>query len=75
MAGPMTIAFEIVPSPGRWRSGIHSSRTTKLVRIVAVPTLIGVCLEMPSAKTVHGELPSSDAIRQASPAPKTARPR
>src|SRR3954468_22825961 len=74
MATPITSALRIVPSPGRWRSGIHSSSSAKLMAIVAVPMLSGVCLEMPCANTLQGELPRSEATRHASPAPKTHRP-
>ena len=73
IASPTTIALAIVPSPGRWRSGIHSSRITKLVATVAAPTLSGVCFSMPSAKTVHGRV-AELARRRAAPRPRR-RPR
>jgi hypothetical protein len=74
IARPTTTAFATVPRPGRWRSGIHSSSSAKLVSTVAAPTLSGVCTDTPSAKTVHGELPRFDATSSASPAPKTVSP-
>ena len=57
IATPMNAALAIVPSPGGWRSGIHSRMTANETAIVAVPTDSGVCLLTPSESTVHGELP------------------
>src|SRR4051812_49376143 len=71
---PTTIAFRIVPSPGRCRRGIHVSSTRKLIATVAAPIASGVWTATPSASTVQGELPSSLATSIASPVPKIHRP-
>ena len=50
----MTIALEMVPSPGISRSGIQSSSTTKLTITSASPSVIGRCSASPECSTSHG---------------------
>ena len=54
---PMTIALLTVPTPGRSRSGIHSSSTARPTRIDHVPIGIPVCRESPWCSTSHGTRP------------------
>src|ERR1039458_8737963 len=70
----MITRFEMVPNPGRWRSGIHARRMTQLTRAVAQPSEICACLAMPSANTVHGEAPHWDCTSRPSPNPNAASP-
>lgn len=74
MATPTSTALSSVPLPGRTRSGTQRTSRAKLVATVAVPTDSGVRTETPSANTLHGELPSSEATRSASPTPKIHSP-
>ena len=71
----MTTALLMVPSPGRSRSGIHSSSTVTLTRKVATPIDIGSRVLRPWARTVHGALPRVDDTSSASPVPKIHSPR
>ena len=41
------MALATVPSPGHWRSGIHSSSTTTPTMMVTVPKLTGEVLGDP----------------------------
>src|SRR5271154_1773794 len=70
----MTMTFDTVPNPGRWRRGIQKSSTTTLMRAVAQPSEIDACLAIPSAKTVHGDAPHCDCTSSPSPKPKAASP-
>ncbi len=58
---PITIMFATVPSPGRWRSGAHSSSTTPPTRISTVPTGMPVMRARPVWKTSHGSTPTAGA--------------
>ncbi len=56
-ANAMTITLATVPTPGRCRSGTHSSRTATPVIAVIVPKLSGVRSDRPSCSTSHGFSP------------------
>ncbi len=58
MVSPTTIRLLIVPKPGRWRSGIHSSRTKTLTMIAQVPTPNPNRRERPWCSTSQGSTPS-----------------
>jgi hypothetical protein len=74
IAVAITTIFANVPNPGFWRNGIHSSRMNTEIINVDSPILRGVLSEIPSANTVHGELPSVLMIKNASPRPKIVNP-
>ena len=57
---PITIAFEIVPTPGISRSGIQASITTKLTSTSAWPMSIGNHFVRPECSTSHGARPRSE---------------
>lgn len=64
----------MVPNPGFCRKGIHSRSTSVETKNVASPILSGEFSEIPSASTVHGELPIFVTTKNASPIPKIVRP-
>lgn len=72
-AAGMTRKLRKVPKPGRSRKGIHSRSTTQLMAQVAHPKLIPVRLEIPSDRTIQGELPNRDWTNKDSPMPKRNR--
>lgn len=74
-APAITKIFKIVPNPGFSLSGIQSKRTMQLINAVAPPIGMGRCNDNPSANTVQGELPMPDWSRNASPIPKTDKPK
>ena len=63
-----------VPSPGRWRSGIQSSITVRLIRIVASPIESGVCTRHPLREHRPGRVAEPDATSSASPTPNSHSP-
>jgi hypothetical protein len=69
-AAGITKKFNNVPKPGLSRSGIHKSRTTQLINQVAHPRLMPAFRDIPSERTIHGELPSRDCTKNDSPIPK-----
>ncbi|MGO1316756.1 MAG: hypothetical protein ACTMIR_06955 [Cellulomonadaceae bacterium] len=69
MLGPMTRMFNTVPSPGRWRRGIHSASTISPMMLVSHPMPTPVWFDTPWAKTVHGSTPTAAAIIVASARP------
>ena len=71
---PTTKEFAIVPRPGRSRSGIQNSSTTRLITITAVPMLIGRCSAIPWWSTSHEALPSVPRISIASVTPYSTSP-
>ena len=50
--------------PGFWPSGIHKTKTTKLIKRVIVPILKLIFKEIPWAKTLHGEAPVNETINK-----------
>jgi hypothetical protein len=72
---PITTTLEMVPIPGRWRSGIHSSSTTTLAMMRAVPTDSPVRRARPWWNTSHGMLPRRDSIMRAMLTAYADRPR
>ena len=69
------IALSIVPIPGFWPSGIHKTKTAKLIKRVIVPILKLIFREMPWAKTLHGEAPVNETINKPSPKPNNDKPK
>ena len=59
---PTTTTLLSVPSPGRWRSGIHSSITSAPARQTQIPVPMPVWSESPWWSTSHGSLPSPDRM-------------
>jgi hypothetical protein len=64
-ASPTTTTLAMVPMPGRWRSGIHSSRIGMPSRITTQPKLIPVTRDRPWWNTSHGSSPRPDSIIRA----------
>ncbi|WP_051143924.1 hypothetical protein [Modestobacter italicus] len=58
MVSPTSTTLPSVPTPGRRRSGAHSSRTTPPVRIDQVPTSRPKVSDRPWSSTLHGISPS-----------------
>ena len=75
IATAITTIFVIVPRPGFCRNGIQNSKTMADTKKVDAPILSGEFNEMPSARTVQGELPRFVAIKNASPIPKIVNPK
>ncbi len=69
MARPTTKTLETVPSPGRWRSGIHRSSTAAPTMIDTTPMLSPVSSASPWCSTFHGSRPSPAATSSAELAP------
>jgi hypothetical protein len=69
-AAGITKKFKNVPKPGLSRRGIHKSRTTQLIIHVAHPRLMPAFRDIPSERTIQGELPSRDCTNSDSPIPK-----
>src|SRR5919107_488584 len=61
-ASPTTTTLLSVPSPGRWRGGIHSSITSAPAMQTQRPVPMPVWRESPWWSTSHGSLPSSDRM-------------
>ena len=74
MVPAMIITFSTVPTPGLSLRGIQRRSTTILTKNVAVPMLVPIMNEMPSARTVQGVTPQSALIITASPKPNRNRP-
>ena len=70
----ITIAFAIVPRPGRSLSGIQTRSTKILIMKVVMPISSPVFAVRPWAKTVHGPTPRSAITSKASPVPNSHRP-
>ena len=75
MTAATIIAFNIVPIPACCFNGIHSNNTPKLIRKVRVPMLNPVVIERPSARTVHGLIPTDAVMMSDSPNPNKNKPR
>ncbi len=69
MLVPTSRMFATVPTPGRWRSGIHSSSTRNPTMLVIHPIPTPVCSDRPWANTVHGSSPMPARTMTAQPAP------
>jgi hypothetical protein len=67
--GPTSRALTTVPTPGLWRMGIHSSKTTALTIVVTTPNESGACRVMPCVSTSHGAAPRALRTRKAMPTP------
>ncbi|MFF5845184.1 hypothetical protein ACFY74_27355 [Streptomyces massasporeus] len=70
----MTSTLEIVPRPGRWRSGIQSSSTVAPTMVSTTPIDSPVFSASPWCSTFHGSSPSPDRTSSAELAPYSARP-
>jgi hypothetical protein len=60
--------------PGFCFSGIHTKRTTTLIKKVENPIEKFVCWDNPCARTVQGDTPAPLAIRSDSPSPNKNNP-
>ncbi len=69
MDSPTANTLETVPSPGRCRSGTHSSSTSAPTATDTVPMLHPVSPASPWWKTSHGSSPSPARTRSAELAP------
>ncbi len=74
IATPITSTLETVPSPGRCRSGIHSSSTAAPTAVSTTPMDSPVRSDRPWCRTFHGSSPSPDRTSSAELAPYRARP-
>src|SRR3954447_2652258 len=71
---PISSAFMMVPTPGRWRNGIHSSNSTQPTTSMTQPSDTPVRRAMPWWKTSHGASPSSAVTNMLMPRPNNASP-
>ena len=69
------ITFNIVPTPACCFRGIHNKSTPRLIKKVSAPILSPVVIESPSAKTVHGLIPTEAVIIRDSPNPNKNKPK
>lgn len=74
MAMPTTKTLDTVPSPGRWRNGIHSSSTAAPTMIDTTPIVRPVSSASPWCSTFHGSRPSPASTSRAELPPYRARP-
>jgi len=70
----MTTTLAMVPIPGRWRSGIHTSSTTAPTTTVTVPKESAVRRATPWWNTSHGWLPRWASTMSAMLTPYAIRP-
>ena len=68
-------ALRIVPIPGFWFKGIQKIKTEILIMKVINPTEKPDFIEIPWAKTDHGEAPDKETINKPSPKPNKDNPR
>ena len=68
-------ALRIVPTPGFWFNGIQKIRTETLIINVMNPTESPDFIEIPWAKTDHGDAPDNETINKPSPKPNKVNPR
>ena len=68
-------ALRIVPTPGFWSNGIQKIKTETLIIKVINPTENPDFIEIPWAKTDHGEAPDNETINNPSPKPNKANPK
>ena len=68
-------ALRIVPIPGFWFNGIQKIKTEILIINVINPTENPDFIEIPWAKTDHGEAPEDETINNPSPKPNRVSPK
>ena len=68
-------ALRIVPIPGFWFNGIQKIKTEALIINVINPTENPDFIEIPRAKTDHGEAPDDETINKPSPRPNKVNPK
>ena len=61
--------------PGFCPSGIHKTKTAKLIKRVIVPILKLIFKEIPWAKTLQGDAPVNETINKPSPKPNKVKPK
>src|SRR3954470_1408899 len=71
---PISSAFMMVPTPGRWRNGIHSSNSRQPTISMTQPSDTPVWRAIPWWKTSHGASPSSAVTNMLMPRPNNASP-
>src|SRR3954453_20889828 len=71
---PISSAFMMVPTPGRWRNGIHSSNSRQPTISMTQPSDTPVWRAIPWGKTAHGASPSSAVTNMLIPRPNNASP-
>jgi len=69
------MTLKIVPRPGVCFKKIHKNNTNELMTAVDTPIDQSVFMDMPWANTVHGLTPTPAAISNASPKPKSNKPK
>ena len=69
------MTLKIVPRPGVCFKKIHKNKTNELMTAVDTPIDQSVFMDMPWANTVHGLTPTPAAISNASPKPKSNKPK
>jgi hypothetical protein len=74
MMEAMITTFNIVPIPALCFNGNHSNRMLRLMRKVRSPIPKPVFSDSPSARTVHGLIPTDAVIINDSPKPNNAKP-
>ncbi len=69
MTAPTTTTLHSVPTPGRCRSGIQSSKTSAPTMIAQVPVGMPIRRARPWCSTSHGSTPSpaSNSIEELTP--------
>ena len=73
-ASPITSTLLTVPTPGRCRSGIHSSSTSAPTTIETVPSEPPMLRATPWCRTSHGITPSRARTSSAIENPYSTRP-
>ena len=63
-----------VPNPGFCLRNIHKNKTETLTMKVTKPTDILVLIDIPWAKTLHGDAPVNETISRPSPVPNKVNP-
>lgn len=66
---PMSTTLLMVPIPGIWRSGIHSSRTAAPTTITTVPIASPMCRDRPWWNTSQGSSPRPERTCNAPASP------
>ena len=69
------MALNIVPMPGFWPKGIHKIKTNTLIKKVNVPIDKSTFMEIPWARTLHGDAPVKETINNPSPRPNNISPK
>ncbi|TPW13555.1 MAG: hypothetical protein FD127_1955 [Acidimicrobiaceae bacterium] len=71
---PISTAFNRVPTPGRWRSGIHTTSRASPVSTMTLPMEMPVWRLTPWWNTSHGAAPRWASRMRAMPVPNSASP-